>query len=91
MLARCALAAVLASLFVWVGAQHVRTDITHHAAPTLQVAANLDTPTVERGSASLSRDALSSDPLVEVLRRVCTLLDRVPPVLRGDVGSEVCG
>jgi hypothetical protein len=91
LLARCALAAVLASLFVWVGAQHVRTDITHDAAPTLQVAANLDTPTVERGSASLSLDAPSGDPLFEVLRRVCTLLDRVPPVLRAGFGTDTCG
>jgi hypothetical protein len=87
---------VLASLFVWVGAQHLRTDVTHNTAPPVEVAAALDTPQpsdsprLERSSASLSLDTPSRDPLVVVLRRVCALIDRVPPVLRSGVGSEVC-
>jgi hypothetical protein len=74
----------------------VRIDPARHAAPT-QVAVSLDLPTaeatsgrVERGSASLSLDAPSRDPLEHVLRRVCALLDRVPPVLRAGVGSDAC-
>ena len=97
LLACCALAAILSSLFVWVGAQHVRIDPALHAPPPVQLAASLDTATAEatsnrfeRGSASLFLDSPTRDALVLVLLRVCALLDRVPPALRAGAGSEVC-